>query len=201
MTRTHFALRRLILSIGMLAGLAGLSACATPPPPQFPELTFTHLPPITLAVSRIEVVNAPATKDAAKHVENYMPVTPEQAVRNWARDRLKANGVSGVAKVIIEKASVTETDLPRSKGLKGVFTTEQSQRYDADLKVSVRLEGVPRVSEAFAQSEIQRSQTVPEDVSVNVREQALFDLTEAVMKDFDPAMAASIRKHLADFIR
>ena len=69
------------------------------------------------------------------------------------------------------------------------------------LKVSIRLEGVPRVSEAFAQADIKRSQTVPEDVSVNIREQALFDLTETIMKDFDPAMAASIRKHLADFVR
>lgn len=198
---TYSPLRRLTLAIGLIAGMVGLSACATPPPPQFPELTYTHLPTITLGVGSIEVVNNAKKSDAALHVESSMPVTPEQAVRNWARDRLRANGVSGVAKVIIESASVTETELARSKGLKGVFTTEQSQRYDADLKVSIRLEGVPRVSEAFAQAAISRSQTVPEDVSVNVREQALFGLTESVMKDFDPAMAASIRKHLADFVR
>jgi len=193
--------RRLTLAIGFVAGMVGLSACATPPPPQFPELRYTHLPAITLGVGSIEVVSTAKKSDAALHVESSMPVTPEQAVRNWAKDRLRANGVSGVAKVIIESASVTETELARSKGLKGVFTTEQSQRYDADLKVSIRLEGVPRVSEAFAQAAISRSQTVPEDVSVNVREQALFGLTESVMKDFDPAMAASIRKHLADFVR
>jgi len=198
---TSFPVRRLTLALGFIACLLGLSACATPPPPQFPELTYTHLPTITLGVAKIEVVSTSKKSDAAPHIEISMPVTPEQTVRNWARDRLRASGVSGVAKVIIENASVTETELARSKGLKGVFTTEQSQRYDANLKVSIRLEGVPRVSEAFAQAEIKRSQTVPEDVSVNVREQALFDLTENVMKDFDPAMAASIRKHLADFIR
>lgn len=196
-----FSVRRLTLALGLVASMVGLNACATPPPPQFPELTYTHLPAITLGVAKIEVVSTSKKSDASLHVESSMPVTPEQAVRNWARDRLRASGVSGVAKVIIENASVTETELARSKGLKGVFTTEQSQRYDAGLKVSVRLEGVPRVSEAFAQAEIKRSQTVPEDVSVNVREQALFELTESVMKDFDPAMAASLRKHLADFIR
>ena len=198
---TSFPVRRLTLALGFIACMVALSACATPPPPQFPELTYTHLPTITLGVAKIEVVSTSKKSDAAPHIEISMPVTPEKAVRNWARDRLRASGVSGVAKVIIENASVTETELARSKGLKGVFTTEQSQRYDANLKVSIRLEGVPRVSEAFAQAEIKRSQTVPEDVSVNVREQALFDLTENVMKDFDPAMAASIRKHLADFIR
>lgn len=196
-----FPVRRITLALGFFVCIVGLNACATPPPPQFPELTYTHLPAITLDVAKIEVVSALKKSDAALHIESSMPVTPEQALRNWARDRLRASGVSGVAKVIIENASVTETELTRSEGLKGVFTTEQSQRYDADLKVSIRLESVPRVSEAFAQAEIKRSQTVPEDVSVNVREQALFELTESVMKDFDPAMAASIRKHLADFIR
>lgn len=196
-----FPVRHLTLALGFIVCIVGLSACATPPPPQFPELTYTHLPAITLDVAKIEVVSASKKSDAALHIESSMPVTPEQALRNWARDRLRANGVSGVAKIIIENASVTETELTRSEGLKGVFTTEQSQRYDAGLKVSIRLEGVPRVSEAFAQAEIKRSQTVSEDVSVNVREQALFELTESVMTDFDPAMAASIRKHLADFIR
>ena len=178
-----------------------VTACETAPSPKLPELTFTHLPTITLGVARIEIVDNYSPADNAKHIENRMPSSPETALRNWARDRLRANGVSGVAKFIISNASVVEADLATTKGLKGIFTNDQSQRYDAVVNVSVRLEGVPRVSEAFAEAEISRSQTVAEDATINVREQAWFNLTEAVMKDFDPAMAASIRKHLADFVR
>jgi len=82
-----------------------------------------------------------------------------------------------------------------------VFTTEQSQRFDIGVNVEVRLEGVPRVTQAYADAIVTRSQTVPEDATINVREEALFALTEQVMKDFDPQMSASIRKHLADFVR
>lgn len=192
--------RKTALIIATLFALGGVSACATPPAPQFPDLTFTHMPQIALGVARIEIVDNFTPPADANHVENRMPITPEKALRNWARDRLRAEGVSGVAKFIIENAAVTETELPRKKGLTGVFTTEQSHRYDANVNVSLRLEGVPRVNEAFAQAAVSRAQTVPEDASINVREEAWFDLTEQLMKDFDPQMSASIRQHLADFV-
>lgn len=193
---------RLMRNILCVLALAiGAAACATPPPPQFPELTFTHLPTISLGVARIEVIDNTASKSDATYVDSLMPVAPAQALRNWSRDRLRASGVSGVAKFIIEQAQVTETNLERTKGLKGVFTTDQSQRYDAGVKVSIRLEGVPRVTEAFAETEVVRSQTIAEDATLNNREQMWFNLTEAVMKEFDPAMSASIRKHLGDLIR
>ncbi|MEQ8319962.1 MAG: hypothetical protein RH946_06850 [Rhodospirillales bacterium] len=196
-------LRKKILIAAAILAVGGLGACQTPPPnaPEYPELTFTHLPPISLGVAGLEIVDNFTPPADATHIENRMPVSLESALRNWARDRLKFNGVSGVAKFIIENASVTETDLPRTKGLTGVFTTDQAQRYDAAVSVQVRLEGVPRVNEAFAQAAVSRYQTLPEDASINVREDTWFNLTEQVMKDFDPQMAASIRQHLADFVR
>ena len=196
-----YAFRRIASAVICILGLGIVSGCNTPPPPQYPELTFAHMPVITLGVSRIEIVDNFKPMSDAKHIESLMPTSPETALRNWARDRLRANGVSGVAKFIIEDAAVTETNLARTTGLKGVFTNDQAQRYDARVKVSVRLEGVPRVSEAYAEAEAMHAQTVAENATVNVREQAWFNLTEAVMKDFDPAMATSIRKHLADFVR
>jgi len=195
------AFRRFALAALCVISVGGLLGCTTPPQPQYPELTFTHLPVITLGVARIEIVDNVKPGSDAKHIENLMPTSPETALRNWARDRLRANGVSGVAKFIISDASVTETNLARTKGLTGVFTTDQSQRYDARIKAEVRLEGVPRVTEAFAEAAASHSQTVAENATVNAREQVWFNLTESVMKDFDPAMSASIRKHLADFIR
>ncbi|MBO6519171.1 MAG: hypothetical protein JJ900_14160 [Rhodospirillales bacterium] len=195
------SVRRISILAVVLTAVAGLGSCTTPPPPQFPELTFTHLPQIALGVARIEIVDNFTPPSDPKHVESRMPVSPEVALRNWARDRLQATGVSGVAKFIINNAAVTETELARKTGLSGVFTTEQSHRYDAGVDVEVRLEGVPRVTQAFAKAAVNRSQTIPEDASINVREETWFNLTEQVMKDFDPQMSASIRKHLADFIR
>jgi hypothetical protein len=177
-----------------------VSGCASPPAPKFPELRFTHLPKITLDVASIEIVDNFQPAGVA-HIENRMPVSPETALRNWAQDRLQAGGVSGVAKFIINSAAVTETKLTKKGGITGAFTTQQSHRYDADLRVELRLEGVPRVSKAYAEANVTRSQTLGEDASINVREQMWFDLTESLMKDYDPLMSASIRTHLSDLVR
>lgn len=195
------ARRRVALS---LLAVVGLAACATQPAPQYPELSYNHIPPILLGVAEIQIISAnSATNTAAgvKHVEAQMPTAPEAALRAWARDRLKANGVSGVAKFVIETASVTETDLKKTKGFKGLITKDQSHRYDSQVRATLKLEGVPRVTQAFAQAEVSRSQSIAEDATINDREQLWFNLTEATMKDFDPIMAQSIRKHLADFVR
>lgn len=194
-------LRRFTLS---LVAIIGLAACTTPPAPKYPELTYSHMPKISLGVAQIEIISANSTSATAagvKHVEALMPVSPEAALRAWARDRLQANGVSGVAKFVIETASVTETDLKKTPGFKGLVTKDQSHRYNSQVRATLKLEGVPRVTQAFAQAEVSRSQSIAEDATINEREQLWFNLTEATMKDFDPIMAASIRKHLADFIR
>ena len=198
MMRVSQKFRRLTLS---LLAVVGLAACSTQPAPKFPELTYTHMPKIVLGVAEIQVVNATSTTSGAKNVEAQMPVSPETALRAWARDRLQANGVSGVAKFVIEDASVTKTDLIKTPGLKGLVTKDQSERYDSKIRATLKLEGVPRVTQAFAQAEVSRGQSIAEDATINERDQLLFDLTEATMKDFDPIMAASIRKHLADFVR
>lgn len=196
--RVSSTLKRFALSI---VAIVAVASCTTPPTPQYPELTFTHIPPIVLGVERIEIVDATAPKTGATHVEQQMPVSPGTALRAWARDRLQANGVSGVAKFVIESASVTETDLKKTEGLKGLVTKDQSHRYDSEVRATLSLEGVPRVTQAFAQAEVSRAQTIAEDASINDREKMWFNLTEATMKDFDPIMAKSIRTHLADFIR
>ncbi len=170
--------RRIKTAFAALALAFGLSACATPPPPEFPDLTFTHLPTISLGVARIEIIDNVTRVDGAKYVDSQMPVSPGEALRNWSRDRLRATGVSGVAKFIIEKSQVTETDLARTKGLKGVFTTDQAQRYDAEVKVLIQIEGVPRITQAYANTDVVRSQTIAEDASINAREQLWFDLTD-----------------------
>ena len=191
-------LMRTIAAFTLIA--LAVSGCASPPAPKFPDLRFTHMPKITLDVASIEIVDNFQPAGAA-HIEDRMPVSPETALRNWAQDRLQAGGVSGVAKFIINSAAVTETKLTKKGGITGAFTTQQSHRYDAHLRVELRLEGVPRVSKAFAEANVTRSQTLGEDASINVREQMWFDLTDSLMKDYDPLMAASIRTHLSDLVR
>jgi len=130
-----------------------------------------------------------------------MPRPPSEAMRNWAQDRLKANGVSGTAIFTIEEASVVGADLATTPGIKGAFTNDQAERYQLRIRATLKLEGVPRVNQAFADTSVDRSQTVAENATINDREQIWFDMTESSMQEFNKTMEASIRQHLADFVR
>jgi len=181
--------------------LLSLGACATPPAAKFPEITFSHLPKISLDVAAIQIVDGTAAVKAGNHVETQIPASPRVALTNWARDRLSADGGAGLAKFIIEEASVIETDLAVNSDLKAKFTKEQAQRYDAMVRVTLKLEGVPYLTQAQASAEAMRSQTVREDANINQRDTVLFEMVDTLMREFDPAMSQSIRRHLGNAAR
>lgn len=188
-----------------LAALAlfvlALAACATPPArPTYPELTWAHLPPFELDVAAVEVVSEYEPPYKEPNVEHLFPVPPGEAARRWADDRIKAAGTEGRAKVIIKRASVTETPLELTEGVRGYFTTEQAQRYDAVVEVTIEVRGPRGYRDGFATAVAERSRTVPEDATLNERERVWFEITDALMKDFNAEMERNVREHLGRFL-
>ncbi len=178
----------------------GLAACETPVQVQkLPDLTFAHLAPIMLDVARIEVVIKYRPPMKAPNVEHLFPTPPIKALKQWAKDRIKAVGVSGAARLVIIDASAIETRLRKKTGLAATFTKQQSQRYD--LSVEVRLEVSKGKSSGYTTARATRFSTVREDASINTRERLWFDLTEALVRDFDAAMEKNIRLHLGAWLR
>ncbi|MGB8275491.1 MAG: hypothetical protein WCF16_09525 [Alphaproteobacteria bacterium] len=183
----------LVRPIAALILLLVAGSCAQPPPRQkFADLTWSHVTPFKLNVARIEVVSEFKPTFKPPHVEHLFPIPPEKAVRQWIEDRLLAAGPSGVAKVIIKDASVTEAELPKVEDLKGYFTTEQGQRYDIVVDVVIEVYGDRGFKQAFATARSERSQTVPEDITLNDRERTWYDLTESAMRDFNAEMEKNI---------
>lgn len=187
------------LPAGLLVLL--LAACATPPPQnQFPELTYGHLEPIRLAVGEVRVEQAYTPSLAPPQVEHIMPVAPAAAATRWARDRLQATGGDLSAIFVVRDASVTETNLPRTGGLQGVFTTDASERYDARLVVEliVRNAGGRTIGVATAQAD--RSQTVLENISLKEREQIWFDMVDRLMQDINRQLEQTIPEALYPYV-
>ncbi len=169
--------------------------------PGFPQISFAHLQPISLNVARIEVENRYVSPATRPNVEHEFPVSPAASASNWGRDRLRAVGQTGVARVIVRRASVIEVPLKRSTGVSGAFTRDQAERYDAiiDMKVELRdAEGNVRVT---AESTAKRSQSVSENISLNDREKVWFALTEAMMADLNTSLENQIRIHMKEWIR
>ncbi len=169
--------------------------------PGFPQISFAHLEPISLNVLRIEVENRYVSPAMRPNVEHEFPVSPAKAALNWARDRLRADGLGGVARVIVRRASVVEVPLKRTTGVKGAFTRDQSERYDAVINMMVELRDANGNVRVTAESTAKRSRSVSENLSLNDREKIWFEITEKMMADLNTALERQIRIHMKEWIR
>jgi hypothetical protein len=129
-------------------------------------------------------------------------VPPERAVENWAHDRLVPTGTERRLRVRIIDASATETHLPRkAEGIRGAFTTEQTERYDVSIEVTIDLTNERGFAERSVSAKVTRSTTVAENVTPNERDKAWYDLTRAAMADFDAEMERQLRANLNFYIQ
>ncbi len=173
-----------------------LGACETPVQVQsLPELSYSHLGPLKLNVGKIEIISQYRSPLRHPNVDHLFPTPPLKAVRQWATDRLRAVGSSGVAKVVIRNAAAIETALAEKKGLKAAFTKQQAFRYDLTLEATVEIHA--RQGGGDASAKATRFTTLGEDSSVNERNKAWLKLTETLMRDFN----AEMEKNLGPFLR
>lgn len=168
--------------------------------PKFAELTFTHLPRLALDASRVEVVQEYKTPGEKPNVEHLFPVPPADAVSRWAKDRLEPAGKFRLARVVVKQASVLEVPLPKTQGIKGWFTTDQSERYDATVEVVVEIR-TDTGRAAYAAARVKRSQSVEDGISPNKRREVWYAMTEKLMADLDKELERSMRQYLSAYIR
>lgn len=188
----------LFAAVFALASLLG--ACETPVEGRkFPEIGFGHETPIRLDVARLEIRKPPPRPLSKENIEHELPVSLQTVAERWARERLKPVGNRSVAVVTIDEASFTETALKRTSGIKGAFTTDQSERYDAKLSMSVKISDLR--GEGVARATGSRRQTVREDVTLAEREKVWFKMVESLIRDLDKELEKQVRAYLGQFIR
>ena len=193
-----------LITVGTTCIIAmfALTACVTAgPQPSYPEITFTHLQPIKLNVAAITYEPRYRQPIAAPNIGHEFPTPPAQAVERWIADRLTAVGTVGQANIIVHRATATETKLQVKKGLSGAFSTDQAWRYDVHVEVSIKATDPNRKITAQARVIAKQSRTLPEDASLSEREDLWFALTEAVIRKFNTAFEAQIRKDLAKLLK
>lgn len=191
----------LVIFIAVLV-MGALGACqATVTRTIIPEFTFNHLPNLSLAVSRIEIIETYRSPLQPPNVEHLFPTPITAALRRWSDDRLEATGGSNIMSVIVEDASAVVEELETNKDLEALFTTEQAERVDARLKVKIEITDKNGAVLAYTNTEVVRSRTTPENVSLNERDQIYNDLTKALMNDFNSSQEQGIRRHFEPYLR
>ena len=190
-SRRHFCL----LSSAALAGCA-----IDPDRHEFPEITFAHLPAFKLDVAQIEVHNDYSSGDPSD-IAGEFPEPPAKVAAQWAKDRLTAVGQRGQATYSVVSARSTRTALPRSEGVQAVLTTDQSDRYDLNIKVKLDVANPIIGRTGSITAEAARSQTVAENMTLNQREVVLFNLLDATMRDVNGQLDKLIPQYLSPFLR
>ncbi len=163
------------------------------------ELRYRTQPPLILDAGAVAFENTYVPPLAPPNVEHQFAVSPSDAVDRWSAERLVANGGRNRVWVIVEEASVVEVPLEVDQGIAGWFKTEQAERYDAVLKVTVRV-SEPDGSNASVTGTITRSVTVPEDISLSDRQQVWADLTNKLVDDLNSELETAMRAHLARYL-
>jgi hypothetical protein len=190
--------RFLVLSFVSIA----ITGCETPPEAvPLPSISFANLAPISLDVEHIEIEKKYQQPLKAPNVEHEMPHSLLEAAETWAKDRLRAVGRTGSVRLTIEQASVTETKLKKTDGVKGVFTTDQAERYDGTLSMQLEAFGNINNGAATARATVRLSRTVPEDATLVEREGVWFKMTEAMMTEMNKALEARIRRHMGAYLK
>ncbi|MBM3558811.1 MAG: hypothetical protein FJX53_02750 [Alphaproteobacteria bacterium] len=191
---------------GTLAALLAvvLAGCTTPPPVQkLPELTYGHLPPVRLAVDRVVIRDDYRPPLTPPNIEYRVPQAPATAAVRWARDRLVAvpDGGGRRAEYTVTDARMTETPLPRTGGVQGMFTTDQAQRYDAHVAVRIEILDPRDARLGVLTAEANQSRTVPEGMTLDARDRAQFEVVETLMKSLDAEMTRTLEATLGRWRR
>jgi len=190
-----FAWKKIIIGAFCCVTLSGCMQSGAPIA-QLPDLTFKHLQPIALDVRQIEIVDLSKTGMVGNHVEHLFPTSPKQAMNIWVRDRLSANGSTGLARLSINDASAIEERLVKKTGLSGIFTNDQSERYTTNIDVRLDIFDGENNSKGYALAKANRYITVPENLSLLEREKAWFEMVEKMMADLDKALVGNMNLKL-----
>lgn len=181
----------------------GLAACQTPMEHTNSALPrFNDKPVIRLDVSDIKINDEYEPTTKMPFIEHTFNHTPSEVIQSWVHDRLEAGGVKRRLEVTITDASVKETSLPPTPGLKGLFTNDQEARYDASVKLEARIyEDGKIVSIAEATATAQMSNTIAENATLVERDQFFDKLTLDVVTKATNELEKNMRQYFAPYIR
>lgn len=192
---------RAAVTLALGLAFAVLAACGTtPPPPKYPDISFGHLPAFRLAVARIDIVNDYREPLKKPNIEHEFPIAPGRAAERWVRDRLQAGGGEGYAKVTIREASAIETVLKKkSEGIRAALTTEPSERYDVAIEVIIEVSN-NRGNRDGVEARYAANRSVLENISLNDREKAQYELTKLTMEGLNEILDREIKRRLSNWL-
>lgn len=173
----------------MLSLLAICSCHPAAPKPEFAMPRYDSMGKIPVNAASFRVVQQYQSPGKLPYVEDQLPIGIATAVNQWFQDRIQPVGSEGVVVFTITDAHVQEDLLPKTKGIRGMFTKEQIARYAAKLVVHADLQTGIAGREATAEVTVTAVKTLGEDQR---RDVMLHSLMKDVLEKFNPNMQAQL---------
>lgn len=111
-----------------------VSACSALPLMSFDVADYKDVPPICLNVESFFVESEVMQYDRLPHIEYKMPVTPEQALKNWAKNRFSAVNTDSLLKAILV---IKEASMIRRRKPSGNWYTFDNMEYTLSFQVEL----------------------------------------------------------------
>lgn len=186
-----------------LASMAFLAACSGPDEfAEIPQIDFANKPSINISVAEIRVVEVYKAPIEAPYVEHRFPTPPAAALKTWVGQRLRPVGNSGIFEFIIEDASVKETPLRTDDSIGGLFNNEQSEKYDARIRVVMKVyTGERALPQTQGDVTLTRTRSIAEDATVYDRELLFDEMARSMMEQFDHAAMRRLHEYFSAYIR
>lgn len=185
--------------LALVASALLATACTDAPADQtLTPIRFTQ-PPMKVSVAQVRIENlTPALPNA---VDAQMPTPPAAALTQWVSDRLVAGGSSGYMVVSVQNASMLETKLPKTDGVKGFFTDDQDAKYAGTLVVNFRLfDGANSMPVAEASVNVSRGSSINEKATLADREKFYQQLVSDMMQSFNGEAETQLRRFMGGYL-
>lgn len=183
------------------AGQPAINAPTVAPAP-LPAIDLgTGKPPYRLDVALVETQDRYEPPFRAPNVEHYFREPPARLMARWATQRLVAVGAQRIARFIILDASVVEVELPRTGGIRGMFTKEPDRRYDATLAVALEIRTFGAALEGRCDASARLSRTLHEDATLDERDQLFDEIDRELVRLIEPELDKGINTYLSQWVR
>lgn len=179
-----------------VAALAlAIAGCTSSPPatPKWPPIRVVQGQPFAMNVARVEVRAEYQPPGGPTHVEGEIPISPEQAIQQWAQDRMQPIGSANIIRVVINDAEATETPLPVQNGLQSAFTTQQAARIDIKVNITVEVLDEQQLPISSVTGTAERSRTIPQGLTLNQHDQIDYDMLTQVMTDLNAQVSPEMQ--------
>lgn len=192
---------------GVLAMALFAGALALPPGAAFaadegaPAIRFADATTFATDATSMSIhVDARPPKEYP-HVMSRAPFTFEQAAKAWADAHFNLSGNSvNTLRITLKEGDITEKLLPKTKGIKGWFTKDQSAEYEARLAVEVAIIDPNGKVVASADGNAWQTHTVTEGATEEDKRRLWAEMIKGTFDNMDAELQPRIRSAMASYV-